>query len=45
MERVDLAPAFVRPGMTLPVEVYTDKRLAEFARNNEEALAAYRLKP
>jgi bifunctional DNA-binding transcriptional regulator/antitoxin component of YhaV-PrlF toxin-antitoxin module len=28
----------LRPGATLPVEIYTDKRLAEFARNNEEAV-------
>ena len=35
----------LRPGATFPVEIYTDKRLAEFARQNEEALAGYRLKP
>jgi AbrB family looped-hinge helix DNA binding protein len=35
----------LRPGATFPVEIYTDERLAEFARNNEQALAAHRLKP
>jgi AbrB family looped-hinge helix DNA binding protein len=34
----------LRPGVTVPVEIYSEKRLAEFARNNEAALAAYRLK-
>jgi hypothetical protein len=34
----------LRAGITLPVELYSDKRLAEFDRNNEQALARYRLK-
>ena len=34
----------LRPGMTFPVELYSEKRLAEFRRNNEESLAGYRLK-
>jgi bifunctional DNA-binding transcriptional regulator/antitoxin component of YhaV-PrlF toxin-antitoxin module len=34
----------LRAGVTFPVELYSDKRLAEFRRNNEDALAGYRLK-
>jgi AbrB family looped-hinge helix DNA binding protein len=34
----------LRPGVTFPVEIYSEKRLAEFARNNETALSGYRLK-
>ena len=34
----------IRAGVTFPVEIYTDKRVAEFTRNNEEALRRYRLK-
>ena len=34
----------IRTGVTFPVEIYTDKRVAEFDRNNEEALRRYRLK-
>lgn len=34
----------LRPGVTFPVELYSDKRLAEFSRNNEEALAGDRFK-
>ena len=34
----------LRPGVTVPVELYSAKRLAEFARNNEAALAGYQLK-
>jgi bifunctional DNA-binding transcriptional regulator/antitoxin component of YhaV-PrlF toxin-antitoxin module len=34
----------LRAGTTFPVEVYSDKRLTEFARNNEAALAGFRLK-
>ena len=34
----------LRAGITFPVEVYSDKRLAEFRRNNEEALTRYRFK-
>jgi AbrB family looped-hinge helix DNA binding protein len=32
----------LRLGMTLPIEIYSGERLAEFARNNEEALAQFR---
>ncbi len=34
----------LRAGAPVPVEIYSGKRLAEFARNNEEALAGYKLK-
>ena len=34
----------LRPGFTVPVEIYSAKRVAEFARNNEAALAGYKLK-
>ncbi len=34
----------LRAGVTFPVEIYSDKRVAEFRRNNEDALAGYRLK-
>jgi AbrB family looped-hinge helix DNA binding protein len=34
----------LRTGVTFPVEIYTDKRLAEFQRNNEDALARQRLR-
>jgi bifunctional DNA-binding transcriptional regulator/antitoxin component of YhaV-PrlF toxin-antitoxin module len=34
----------LRPGVTFPVELYSEKRLAEFRRNNEDSLAAYRFK-
>ncbi len=34
----------LRPGVTFPVELYSEKRLAEFRRHNEESLAGYRLK-
>jgi bifunctional DNA-binding transcriptional regulator/antitoxin component of YhaV-PrlF toxin-antitoxin module len=34
----------LRAGVTFPVEVYSDNRLAEFRRNNEEALARYKFK-
>ena len=33
----------LRAGVNFPVEIYSDKRLAEFSRNNEEALGRYRL--
>lgn len=33
----------LRPGATFPLEIYTDERLAEFERMNDEALAPYRL--
>jgi bifunctional DNA-binding transcriptional regulator/antitoxin component of YhaV-PrlF toxin-antitoxin module len=32
----------LRPGVTFPVELYSAKRLAEFRRHNEKALAGYR---
>ncbi|MGA2750500.1 MAG: AbrB/MazE/SpoVT family DNA-binding domain-containing protein [Verrucomicrobiota bacterium] len=34
----------LRAGATFPVEMYSEKRLAEFRRNNEESLAGYRFK-
>jgi AbrB family looped-hinge helix DNA binding protein len=34
----------IRAGVTFPVEMYTDKRVAEFTRNNEQALAGFRFK-
>jgi AbrB family looped-hinge helix DNA binding protein len=34
----------LRAGVTFPVELYSDKRLAEFDRINEQALARFRLK-
>ena len=34
----------IRAGATFPVEIYTDKRVAEFARNNEQALTRFRFK-
>lgn len=34
----------LRPGVTFPVEMYSEKRLAEFRKHNEEALAGYRFK-
>jgi len=34
----------LRPGVTFPVEIYSEKRLAEFHRHNEEALAGRRFK-
>jgi len=34
----------LRPGATFPVEIYTAQRLAEFQRNNEDALAPHRLR-
>lgn len=33
----------LRPGVTVPVEVYSEERLAEFNRNNETALAGFNL--
>jgi AbrB family looped-hinge helix DNA binding protein len=35
---------FLRSNMTFPIEMYSEDRLAEFAKNNEDALAALRLK-
>lgn len=34
----------LRAGFTSPVEMYSSTRLAEFERNNEEALAGFNLK-
>ena len=34
----------LRAGATFPVEIYSDTRLAEFNRNNEDALARYPIK-
>jgi len=34
----------LRPGVTFPVELYSENRVAEFRRHNEEALAGLRLK-
>jgi antitoxin PrlF len=34
----------LRPGVTFPVELYSEKRLAEFRRHNEDALANDRFK-
>ena len=34
----------LRPGVTVPVEIYSAKRVAEFARHNDTALAGFKLK-
>ena len=34
----------LRTGASFPVEMYSEKRLAEFARNNEAELAGYAFK-
>lgn len=34
----------LRAGVTFPVEMYSDARLAEFRQHNEEVLAGYRFK-
>jgi AbrB family looped-hinge helix DNA binding protein len=34
----------LRSGVTFPMEIYTEKRLAEFARHDDKALARYRFK-
>jgi bifunctional DNA-binding transcriptional regulator/antitoxin component of YhaV-PrlF toxin-antitoxin module len=34
----------IRAGVTFPVEIYSEKRLAEFNRHNERALLGVRLK-
>jgi len=34
----------IRAGATFPVELYTDQRVAEFNRHNEQALAGFRFK-
>lgn len=33
----------LRPGVTVPIEVYLAERLGEFTRNNETALAGFNL--
>ena len=33
----------LKPGMAFPVEIYTDKRIAEFQKNNEDALKKFSL--
>lgn len=34
----------LRPGVTVPVEIYSAERMAEFSRNNDAALAGFKLK-
>jgi len=34
----------IRAGATFPVELYTNKRVAEFNRHNEQALTNFRFK-
>jgi bifunctional DNA-binding transcriptional regulator/antitoxin component of YhaV-PrlF toxin-antitoxin module len=34
----------LRAGVTFPIEIYSDKRLADFDRHNEQALTRFRLK-
>jgi antitoxin PrlF len=34
----------LRPGVTVPVEIYSTKRVAEFAHHNDTALAGFKLK-
>jgi bifunctional DNA-binding transcriptional regulator/antitoxin component of YhaV-PrlF toxin-antitoxin module len=34
----------LRAGVTFPIEIYSEKRLMEFDRHNEQALARFRLK-
>ena len=34
----------VQPSATLPIEIYTEERIAEFNRHNEEELAEFKLK-
>ena len=34
----------IRAGVTFPVEIYSEKRLAEFNRNNDAALARFKFK-
>jgi antitoxin PrlF len=34
----------LRPGVTVPVEIYSDARIGEFERHNEKALAGFKLK-
>ena len=34
----------LRPGVTVPVEIYSEQRLAEFSLNNDAALDGFNLK-
>jgi bifunctional DNA-binding transcriptional regulator/antitoxin component of YhaV-PrlF toxin-antitoxin module len=34
----------LRAGVTFPIEIYSEKRLEEFDRHNEQALARFKLK-
>ena len=34
----------LRPGVTIPVEIYSDARIAEFERHNEQGLSGFKLK-
>lgn len=34
----------LKPGMAFPIEIYTDERIAEFEKNNEEALKGFSFK-
>jgi bifunctional DNA-binding transcriptional regulator/antitoxin component of YhaV-PrlF toxin-antitoxin module len=34
----------LRPGVTFPVELYSERRLAEFRRNNDKSLVRFRFK-
>ena len=34
----------LRAGVTFPIEIYSEKQLAEFDRHNEQALTRFRLK-
>ncbi len=34
----------LRPAVTYPLEIYTEERIAEFQRLNEEGLKAFKLK-
>lgn len=34
----------LKPGMAFPIELYTDERIAEFQKNNEDALKKFSLK-
>lgn len=34
----------LKPGMAFPIEIYTDERIAEFQKNNEDTLKKFSLK-
>lgn len=34
----------LKPGAAFPIEIYTDERIAEFQKNNEDALKGFSLK-